>query len=103
MACRQILCLQRQRVLLQEVEANVPVAFDAGIRRDALPVLVDEILDNRAAKHVFRVQHVERNLQLVGNPARVGHLVGCAAAVKRAPTDAFFRQQRHDRYRTGSF
>ena len=41
------------------------------VRRHAPAVLVDEKPDNRALEHVLRVEHIERNVQLVGNAPAV--------------------------------
>ena len=68
----------------QPVEADMPVAFQAGVGRVAAAVSLDEEVDDFAAEDLARVQHVEGNVEAVGDAARIRHLARRAAAVVNA-------------------
>src|SRR5690606_34451835 len=70
-----------QRLLQQEAKADVPVAVEAGVRRDALAVALDKAVDDAALEHLARVDDLERDAELPRDEVRVEHLVTGAAAV----------------------
>ena len=81
MAGRQIIGIQCQRIVQQPVKANMPIAFQAWIGRQALAMLVDEILDNPAPKDLLRIQRVKGNAEFVGDAAGIVHLARRAALI----------------------
>jgi hypothetical protein len=91
----EILCIQRQRILLEKLKANVAVAFQAGIGRHSLAVLVNEKFHNGIAENLFGIQHVEWNPKTGSDATGIGHLVRCTAAIMRATGNGFFRPETH--------
>ena len=70
------------RAVKELAELHEAVAVDAGVRRDAVLVAVDEPAYDRAAEIVREVEHVERHAQRVGDAARVLLVVKRAAGAR---------------------
>src|SRR5713226_3083533 len=62
----------------QRAELDVAVAEDAGHRRPARAILVDEARDDRAVELTLGVK------EIVGDPEAAGHLTGVVDALGRA-------------------
>src|SRR5690606_33210012 len=60
-------------------ELGPHVAADAGDRRATREVVVGETLDHLVAEGAFVVEHVMREAEPIGYPARVADIVACAA------------------------
>ena len=72
---------QRVRVANEPPELDPGVARDTRIGRAALPIFVDEILDD-GLEGVREIQHIELDAQLVRHRARVGRVLGRAAPAR---------------------
>ena len=80
---RQVVCTHAARVVEQIVEADVAIAGDAWIGREAVRILGDERVDDELLERLLDVDQVEGNAQLVGHPARVVYAVQATAFVGR--------------------
>ena len=85
---------ERQRPVQHRRELDLLVAAQARVRRPAGRVLGHEVVDDVLGEALGEVPHVERDAQLVGDPAGVVGVLDAAAAAGAAAQRLPVRRQR---------
>ena len=92
-----IVMLKLQRPFEQLIKLEVAVAVNAGVRRCAFLINVNEFSDNLFSEIIGKIENIKRYAELIGNTARILGILKraagffpdeCVAVIKKAAVDS---------------